>query len=90
MASVFKCEKCFSNYRWLCGLWYSSPAIFNLLAGICFIAGVLGYMNGVCSGYEAWMCLIGGFVSFLIPHVVGVLIADVDGVNLALWGFIKS
>ncbi len=67
-----------------------SSIIFNLFAGLCFITAVLGYMTGVCSGSEAWMCLIGGFVSFAIPHVAGVAIAGVDGVNLVLKGFITS
>ncbi len=67
-----------------------SSIIFNLFAGICFVTAVLGYMTGVCSGSEARICLISGFVRFVILHVAGVAIIGVDGVNLALWDFIKS
>lgn len=52
-------------------LHHCSAWIFYLLGSVLLATAVLSYLLQQSQGMEAFQMLIGGFVIFMIPHVVG-------------------
>ncbi len=60
---------------WRSGLWYflhhCSAWFFYLLGSVLLATAILSYLMHQSQGMEALQMLIGGFVIFMIPQVVG-------------------
>lgn len=52
-------------------LHHCSAWLFYLLGSVLLATAVLSYLLQQSQGMEAFQMLIGGFVIFMIPHVVG-------------------
>ena len=52
-------------------LHHCSAWVFYLLGSVILATAVLSYLLQQSQGMEAFQMLIGGFVIFMIPHVVG-------------------
>lgn len=52
-------------------LHHCSAWLFYLLGNVLLATAVLSYLLQQSQGMEAFQMLIGGFVIFMIPHVVG-------------------
>ena len=55
-------------------LHHCSAWVFYLLGSVLLAAAVLSYLLQQSQGMEALQMLIGGFVIFMIPQVVGVVV----------------
>lgn len=55
-------------------LYHCSEWIFYLLGSVLLATAVLSYLMQQSQGMEALQMLVGGFVIFMIPQVVGVVV----------------
>ena len=61
--------------KWFVGvLHHCSAWVFYLLGSVLLATAVLSYLLQQSQGMEALQMLIGGFVIFMIPQVVGVVV----------------
>ncbi len=67
-----------------------SSVILNILAGLFFLCGVLAYLMGISTGHEALRMVIAGFVIFILPVVMEVIVAGIAALNGILRHFIRS
>ena len=67
-----------------------SSIIFNLLAGLFFLAAVASYILGLTPGLEALKMITVGFVIFMIPIIGQGIIAIVVMIREGLCDFIRS
>lgn len=67
-----------------------STVIFNMLAGLMFLIGVVGWMFGIAIGAETLQMLTVAFMVFIIPHIAEWLIIRIAAINYGLRDFIKS
>jgi len=67
-----------------------SSAIFNLLAGLFFLAAVGSYILGLTPGIEAMKMIAVGFMIFMIPVIGQSIIAVVVTIREGLCDFIRS
>jgi len=74
-------------FSFLVGL---SSIIFNLLAGLFFLAAVGSYILGLTPGLEALKMITVGFVIFMIPIIGQGIIAVVVMIREGLCVFIRS
>ena len=61
--------KWFVVFLYHCSAWF-----FNLLGSVLLATAVLSYLLQQSQGVEALQMLIGGFVIFMIPQVVGSMV----------------
>ena len=67
-----------------------SSAIFNLLAGLFFLAAVGSYILGLTPGIEAMKMIAVGSMIFMIPVIGQSIIAVVVTIREGLCDFIRS
>ncbi len=67
-----------------------SSVIFNLLAGLFFLAAVGSYILGLTPGIEAMKMIAVGFMIFMIPVIGQSIIAVVVTIREGLCDFIRS
>ena len=67
-----------------------SSIVFNLLAGLFFLAAVGSYILGQTPGLEALKMITVGFVIFMIPIIGQGIIAVVVMIREGLCDFIRS
>ena len=63
----------------VCGISYHCSAwVFYLLGSVLLATAVLSYLLQQSQGMEAFQMLIGGFVIFMIPQVVGSMVVFLE------------
>lgn len=67
-----------------------SSVVFNLLAGLFFLAAVGSYILGLTPGLEALKMIAAGFVIFMIPVIGQWITAVVVMIREGLSDFIRS
>ena len=67
-----------------------SSAIFNVLAGLFFLAAVLSYLMGLSAGAEAVKMVIAGFIVFMIPIGGEWIVKAITALNMGMRNFIRS
>ena len=71
--------KWFVTFLHCCSAW-----IFYLLGSVLLATAVLSYLLQQSQGMEALQMLVGGFVIFMIPQVVGVVVVLLELVAVML------
>lgn len=66
-------------------LHHCSAWIFYLLGSVLLATAVLSYLLQQSQGMEALQMLVGGFVIFMIPQVVGVVVVLLELAAVMLW-----
>ena len=67
-----------------------SVAILNIIAGFILLIAGLSYLMGICTGQEALIITLTGFLFFLVPCIGGVVFGIISVANDGLRRLMKS